>query len=83
MLTRMVNGVEEVISLAEEAQIRAQWAKNVADAPAKEASKKEAQKEQMLNSPEFDALLDVISSKLTPVLSKEALRTQIKAKMLL
>ncbi len=81
MLTRMVNGKRETIPSSEETQIRAEWAKNISEAPAKEAARKEARKEQLLDSPEFDSLLIVIAPKVN--ITKAALRAQIKAKMVI
>ncbi len=80
-LFKMVNGERIQLTPQEEAKTRAEWAQNIADRPAKEAARKEARKEQLLNDPAFDSLLQVIAPKLSPSMTKTALRAQIKGLM--
>lgn len=78
MLTRMVNGISEVIPPAEEARIRAEWAANLAARPT-EAQRVDAEKERRLNETTMDSLIDVIANELGK--PKSTMRTLIKAKM--
>lgn len=80
-LFKMVNGQRIQLTPQEEAATRAEWARNIANRPAEEAARRETRKEQLLNDPAFDSLLEVIATKLSPPIGKSALRAQIKGKM--
>jgi len=78
-LHRLVNGVEVLLTPAEEIVQRAEWAANIAARPTP-AQYRDKIKEQALNKAVIDALIDVTANRLG--ISKAALRAQIKAKMI-